>query len=368
MGKIKELDGLRGLLAVWVVIVHLLPSVGIASESFGPFGPLFGSLIRVKIFCILSGFVIFLMLDRRRQGYGEFIRGRLLRIYPAFLVAFLLSLMIAPLAVEALRQAPFEGARLSDRLLAFESGLDRLPAHVVAHLTLLHGLIPRQILPNAAYTFLGQAWNISTEFQFYLLVPLLFAGLATGATWRRWAVGLACLLAWVFLRHWPNPANLAAYAPYFGLGIASFVCWRRDWAGQGWLTPLSVAGVAIAACLLADMAIGIWGLVLGWLLLVRDRGASRRPIAWLSSRPMLWLGHLSYSLYLLHMTPLYLGMYLLNGQSLDRWSYLGLLAVFTFALSIPMAWMCTRWVEQPFYRKVLRRPVYVAGHLQKTTG
>ncbi|PRD41531.1 hypothetical protein C5748_20840 [Phyllobacterium phragmitis] len=68
MNRIDELEGLRGLLAVWVVVVHLLPAAGIESHSFGIFAPLFGELIRVQIFCIMSGFVIFMMMAKLQES------------------------------------------------------------------------------------------------------------------------------------------------------------------------------------------------------------------------------------------------------------------------------------------------------------
>ena len=70
---------------------------------------------------------------------------------------------------------------------------------------------------------------------------------------------------------------------------------------------------------------------------------------------MQWLGQISYSLYLLHMIPLYLGMSVLNGLELDRGSYLLLLSLITFALGLPMAWASAVQVEQRFYRAGQRK-------------
>ena len=350
MGKIRELDGLRGLLAVWVVFVHLLLSVGVAPRSFGFFSPLFGEHLRVQIFCIMSGFVIFLMQARERQGYGVFLLGRLRRLYPAYLLAFVLSVALSSLFLAATQAARFGSARQGSRLAALQAGQERFLEHAFSHLTLLHGVIPEAWLPNAAFSFLGQAWNISTEFQFYLVAPLLFLGLATDSWLRRTICLLIFLGLWWALRDWPNPADLAQYAPYFAVGIVSFFIWRKNWTEQPLMTPVIVAGGAGAIFLLADMALGIWAFIFGWLLLMRDQGRSNFPLRWLTLRPMQWLGGVSYSLYLLHMIPLYLGMYLLNGLGLDRAGYLVLLMLFTFALALPMAWVSTTQVEQRFYR------------------
>jgi len=354
MNKIKELDGLRGILAVWVVCVHLLYSVGVSPRMFGFFAPLFGEHLRVQIFCILSGFVIFLMQSRVRQGYRAFLVGRLRRLYPAYILAFGVSVSMSGIALTAAREASFGGARQGSRIEMLEASLDRFPEHIAAHLTMLHGMIPEAWLPDAAYSFLGQAWNISTEFQFYLVAPLLFVGLACGALWSRLVCGLAVLGAWFLLRDWPNPASLMRYAPYFAVGMLSFVFWKVEWRDRRRLNPGLVLVSSVALFGLLDMAVGIWVFVLGWLVLVRDQSRGRLPVAWLATRPMQLLGSVSYSLYLLHMTPLYLGMYLLNGQGLERKTYLVFLTLFTFVLALPMAWISFVHVERRFHGAKLR--------------
>lgn len=49
--------------------------------------------------------------------------------------------------------------------------------NILAHIPLIHGLIPPSALPDAAAAFLGRAWSISTEWQFYLIAPQAVAAL-----------------------------------------------------------------------------------------------------------------------------------------------------------------------------------------------
>jgi len=45
-------------------------------------------------------------------------------------------------------------------------------SHLLAHLTLLHGALPHNILPASEYMFLAPAWSLSLEWQFYLIAPI----------------------------------------------------------------------------------------------------------------------------------------------------------------------------------------------------
>src|SRR5882757_3598927 len=83
--KLSELEGLRAWLAWWVVIGHSLVEAG-WSDSYLPTVAkiLLGQVLAVKLFIILSGFVITLLLDRQKQGYRDFITTRAFRIFPLY--------------------------------------------------------------------------------------------------------------------------------------------------------------------------------------------------------------------------------------------------------------------------------------------
>ena len=130
MARIDELEGLRGFLAVWVVIVHLLPAADIEANNLGVLEPLFGELIRVQIFCIMSGFVIFMMMSRRREPYLPYLSRRFLRIYPVYLFAFVLSVAMSGIAYEALQAADFTGPMNAGRIAVYEASFAWWPQHV----------------------------------------------------------------------------------------------------------------------------------------------------------------------------------------------------------------------------------------------
>ncbi|WP_420962865.1 acyltransferase family protein [Brucella sp. IR073] len=357
MNRIDELEGLRGLLAVWVVAVHLLPAAGIEPHSFGIFAPLFGELIRVQIFCIMSGFVIFMMMAKLQESYPVYLARRVKRIYPVFILAFVLSILMSGIAYEALKAAEYGGARNALRLKLFEDSFAHWPYHVLAHATLTHGIIPEHWLPNGAYAFLGQAWNISTEFQFYVIAPLVFWCLHRPSLLLRGLLVAGLFTVWWLFRKWPNNADLAQYAVYFATGIVSYYAWKRDWSDRRFFNPATVILASALMCWL-DFALAGWIFVFGSALIVRDQNRPTGYVASLLQHPiMLWLGAISYSLYLLHMIPLYFWMYVINGFHLGQASYALLLTTLTFATAIPMSFLCNKYVESVFYKsKTHRRP------------
>jgi len=83
---IPEFEGLRGVLAIWVLISHLMWGSGFTPDEVkGLWIVPFSGGVPVSIFIILSGFVIFLLLDSKQTTFFEYIVRRLFRLYPVFL-------------------------------------------------------------------------------------------------------------------------------------------------------------------------------------------------------------------------------------------------------------------------------------------
>src|ERR1041385_7157077 len=88
MKHIREFDGLRGLLALWVFATHAL--------ELGPYSSLARfthANMAVDIFIILSGFVIFHLLSNG-EDYRTFITRRWFRLFPVFAICFLIALTL----------------------------------------------------------------------------------------------------------------------------------------------------------------------------------------------------------------------------------------------------------------------------------
>jgi len=182
------------------------------------------------------------------------------------------------------------------------------------HLTMLHGVFPHILLPDLWVSFLGSAWSLSTEWQFYALVAVLGARLGRGQKnlWRLAALLLALAAlgaAWQSLadRDWTfSRAFLPNKAAYFALGVASGALLRSP---RAWRRFAAVLAAVVALCLLREntfkvLVPPVWTICLLAQLSPAPRRVARqglRPIrAVLDNPASRWLGGVSYSLYLVN--------------------------------------------------------------------
>ncbi len=298
MTRFDELQGLRGLLALWVFLSHLvLFGWKPVDELPAPFNVLFDGTHAVTGFIILSGFVITHLVHQRRETYARFIWRRACRLYPVFVVTIV---------------AAFFCVLLGWMPVNFTGG--HAWQHLMLHLTLLHGAVPNDWIPNAQGSLLPPAWSVSLEWQFYLVAPFLLMMVRRSP---RAALGLS-LLSFAIHRiappllgpHYDYAGFLPLKLGYFWLGSASWFFVRAWRAHPSWaeaMAPyrlLAVFGVAAMAVSYTHfLGVFIW---LGVVVLMLPEsastpslfaGAARRV---LTCRSALWLGDLSYALYLVH--------------------------------------------------------------------
>ncbi|MCP1469102.1 peptidoglycan/LPS O-acetylase OafA/YrhL [Sphingobium sp. OAS761] len=268
--RLTELDALRGIGALCVLVFHystrfheLFPQASHVPFSFP------GGNYRVLLFFTISGFAIFFTLDRI-GSVADFIVNRFARLYPAYLVA-----MLVTLSIEYIAQAT--------QLLVG-------PFAILANLTMLQGFA---FLPEVD----GAYWTLTVEIAFYVCMITLwrFAGLKRLEPWLAGWLAVRWLY-WV----WPDMPErvimllVLRYVPFFILGMLSYRVWRglRSWRQQAPYALLALMSVAtmetwdvllVACVLLASFAALIAGRM--------------RFLAW---RPLVWLGGISYSFYLIH--------------------------------------------------------------------
>jgi peptidoglycan/LPS O-acetylase OafA/YrhL len=156
-GQMPELDGLRGIAVILVLLRH---AVRPFLESGSPPGPILGwdvstfmanGWIGVDLFFVLSGFLIthhIFGLHERNSGewrWKPYLQKRALRIIPAYYAVLFLAVAGA---------FPY-----------FDVGADLLGLRVVYHMLILQDYLPANIV--VAF------WSLGVEEKFYLLAPLL---------------------------------------------------------------------------------------------------------------------------------------------------------------------------------------------------
>jgi len=368
-GRIDELDGLRGLLALWVAISHIVCWCGFSDppptmlNTFHHFWTQFSYAGgAVDTFIILSGFVITYLLHTRPQTYRQFLTGRFFRIYPVFFICLLLGLGAVFLTPFILNHAAWQ-ANIYFTVFQIPASAATLAhpfSYLATHLTLLYGVIPEKILPFTGVALLAPAWSITLEWQYYMVAPLL-ARLICSRTGLL-VLGLICWCDFIYAHFWSG-AFLPAKLSLFLIGIGSYhlyaeACRRERFKPGSFMVIIALIVVVIGSW--HWIALTIWTLVFGGVLLAQadfenQDGWSRRLLRGRQAllHPTLQsLGHLSYPLYLIHWP---LIIFLLSGLLYWRpqtTSFEALLFMLVFGLPIILlaAWFLHKSVEAPMMR------------------
>lgn len=350
--RLPQLDALRGLAALYVVLYHVMamPAPHLAVPgAIAPFIAMGGS--GVVLFFVMSAFSLSLTWPRHvatGAPLRSFYLSRLLRIAPLLLVL---------LAVMVLRDQLRQPARYGAEEIAWNASL-------------LFGLSPQW----QAGIVMG-SWTIGVEMLFYVLFPLLalrVRGLPAQLVLLAVAYAIAMWAAHAApesLRFFGNGYGLLTQMPVFVLGCVLFRAWqclrgRSPRSRQRIGVSLLVLGVAGNAAVFWGWlpgnawatpwylaALGYGSILLG-LLLADARGAVAALVGVLVNRVTCFLGAISYSLYLVHpfvVSRLYGAFARLYAAMPEAAAYFACVGL-SLALSVPAAWLTYRFIEKPGIR------------------
>jgi peptidoglycan/LPS O-acetylase OafA/YrhL len=352
-----HVEGLRGVAAVYVFVFHIWqtaiqhPATATLGSWYAATLPLQYGHFSVAAFIVISGFCLGLPVARRSgKGFDlkRFFVRRAWRLMPAYVPVVVLSAI--PFAVTA-------------QLTNGHVNLPHIAVAIGLHLALVHNLI------YATTEYLnGPLWSIALECQIYAVFALLLV-----PVWRRFGVAaqLAVALVVGFIPHfvfhsldWTVPWLTGLFA--MGL-VAADVCSRATLPKLPW-NALALAAAAIAVVTLIPFRDGfgdgfdLWlpdlavGAAVATFFIAAYRNERILPARLLATRPIVFLGAFSYSLYLIH-APLVdvVGALLLRAHAGAVTSVVVWAGVIVAVIAIAYAFY--RVFERPFISSSLRRAI-----------
>jgi peptidoglycan/LPS O-acetylase OafA/YrhL len=364
--ELAYLDGLRGVLALYVVVYHAQVLVtGLPARATQMLSVVALGRFAVTIFIILSGYCLMLPIARSNQerlvgGTVAYIKRRARRLLPPYYAALVISLLLSGLLT-------LHGS--GDR----NAVSDFSPSALISHALLLQNMNTRW-----AMSINPAMWSVATEWQIYFFFPLVLLPL-----WRRidmvgmvlvaFALGLLPFFAF-------HAGDLISpwYLGVFALGMAgaeiSFssretatryrerLPWRFIANASLALFLLAIVGLKVTHSeqLLRDHLRWAFDAVLGVAAMAFMIGAAKRrasgerrsaTLRALESPVALELGAFSYSLYLMHNILLEAVRHFVAPLNLHPMSLLGTLLVIGVPITLVCSYLFSLAFEKPFLRK-----------------
>jgi peptidoglycan/LPS O-acetylase OafA/YrhL len=349
-GYRPALDGLRAVAVLLVVLFH--SGVGVVANGY----------VGVDVFFVLSGYLVTSVILAEHQSTGRlelrrFYARRVRRLLPASLVVITVTSLVTPLIVPRLQRAAFVGdARAALLYVAnwhFAGASTDYFAHDVSRSPFLH------------------MWSLAVEEQFYAVYPAVLLA----AMWivrRRWphrtraavgaVLGLVGVLSLVRLAMLSDSNPVAAYyatdarlyqlvgGAVLALGVRRWTGWTHRWplatSRLGIVALVALVGLATSLVDLGSAARGLFVVAATLALLMAAEGAQTHGVSTLLTvRPLVWVGTLSYAVYLWHWPVIVLV------DEVGEPSPWVMVAVATSA-SLVLAVISGRILEQPIRRSV----------------
>lgn len=331
-GRIVGLDVLRGLAASSVLVYHYTSNYQrVYHHRAAPLFSLPQGALGVELFFLISGFVIFMTLERARRPM-DFVRSRFFRLFPAYWAAICLTFVVL-------------------RLLPLIGRTPTLPRMLI-NLSMVQELLG---VGNVDPVY----WTLQLELCFYTIMLVLFCTRQLRYV-EFYLLGL--MLLNVARSRWMPPGSAMlkhhhlgqiidiiktvlildyAYAFLIGIMIYRFVRERRAWY-------LAVIGLCIAYIMQDGQRIDVIATIIFTLLVA---AAAMRMLDVIAIKPVLFLGTISYSLYLTHQN---IGYTILIRLEHAGWN-VNLAILVTATIALLVATGLTFLVEQPALRYSRRR-------------
>ncbi len=361
MKKLDQLTGWRFVAAFGVILCHL-------RDMLFPGEPrhvdtIFAAMANfVGFFFVLSGFILaYNYQDRLNSGKTTrwaFLVARFARIYPAFIF----SLIVALPAFLFLN-------------LRLHSPTSAVTTHALASIFMVKTWFPF-VRWDTIIAWNGPTWSIETEFFFYLVFPFLIKPLAKlnlKSNTMLWIAIVVVLTAvckgydvWsqrVEREPFLGCFELLHSSPYFcilefAIGIVTYnICRQLPEASAEKIRSISgpMVGIFFVAYLLMNATLGVMSVFHGmptiiFSLVILASGLSPHVLRGLGSSTMVYLGEISYSLYLLHIPVRRIFEFLAKAIRPLGWvsqHASPIYALIIIFFSIGLASFCMKYIEEP---------------------
>ena len=320
--RVGELDALRGLAALGVVAFHYTTFYQQEQGHLQPLG--FGfpaGNYGVHLFFLISGFVIFMTLERTRSAM-DFAVSRFSRLFPAYWAAMAITAAV---------------------VYTIGMPTQRIPAlDLAVNLTMLQDVLGFAQLD-------GSYWTLQVELFFYL--QMLFWCMLGQLKRIRWIIvvwlvmAMVCALTAQRHLHFSYTLRellLLRHIPFFALGILFYCLYSGSGDRRANIALIALSLVAIGVSYApAYLAAGLVCCAIFALFIVGK-------LRWLRAVPFVFLGVISYSLYLLHQAIGFAVIHRLEAAGMPSLAAV----VATALLMLALASALTYGVERPAMRGI----------------
>ncbi len=351
--RIPELDGLRAIAILMVISFHYINNQLINSSGF--VAKILGKLtsfgwVGVDLFFVLSGFLIGsnLIGNKGSKNYfSTFYIRRVVRIIPNYYLLILLFSIICSI--------PFFS---SDYFL---TGNNVIPKW--AYLLMIHNIFMAH-LQNFGNISISITWSIGVEEQFYIIFPILVYYLKE--KWLPYVLVLAIVIAPLIRMQFTNwiPAYVLLPCRMDSIAFGALIAYTNHSFSltaivKKWIVPIVlVLAVDCLICAYLYIRFSDLGVFKNTLFAILFSGLIIFALVYKNSiygavlryRTLVWIGTISYSLYLFH--DIILGLchriFSISGEGL--FSNLKGISVSVLALiiSIGFSWLVYKKLETPF--------------------
>ncbi|MVZ65760.1 acyltransferase family protein [Sphingobacterium sp. DK4209] len=342
-GRITDLDCMRGLAILLVVFYHFFSRWDnlnlYSSDSIDDFFVFKYGYLGVELFFIISGFVIFLSLERSKN-YITFIRNRLTRLLPLLLICSLLTFLV-------LKAIPNEYFKTN--------AIDFLPS-----ISFIDPVFWRIFFNNSNINFIdGVYWSLLVEMKFYLIVGALFF------LFKREFISVWLLVnVIILLINWIGQSinisntdlfqlfrliSFSEFFSYFTYGIVFYLIYMKR--------PLSVFQRLLIVFIISlhfqvflsvlELSFLIFCFILFYAFVTR-----KKYFKVFSNKFLLFLGGISYPLYLLHQN---IGVLFIGhiNKAIDQKSIVQyLVPILVFCILVILAWLMHNYCDLNLQRKI----------------